>query len=103
MSRILETWPDRKNPGFKGGPKYNWKVLFDGQIHCLKQGEDFEGSEGRFRTTTFAAARVRGIKVRTAWDADTREFVIQAVLSLKLVAQSDHMDCDCLSCRPWTT
>ena len=47
-----------------GKPKYDWEMLFDGQVWQLDRGEDFDCIPANFRSSVYRAAKVRGIKAR---------------------------------------
>lgn len=54
-----------------GKPKYDWEILFDGQVWQLDQGEDFDCVPANFRSAAYRAAKVRGFKVRVKIDGST--------------------------------
>jgi hypothetical protein len=58
----------------QGRPTYDWDRLFDGEVHTLRRGKDFDVSALNVRTAAYAAAKARGCKVTTKeLDADTVE------------------------------
>ena len=66
MSRIIE------NFDFSIGrrSKYDWDTFFDGNIHLLEQGEDFDCSTASFRTQAYNAARSRQGRLLTSIQDD---------------------------------
>lgn len=58
-------------------PKYDWNLLFDGQVRELKRGEDFKIATHNFRNSANIAAKKRGFKLKTMV-VDENTLVIQA-------------------------
>lgn len=50
--------------------KYPWREWFDGSTWKLTKGEDFTVAVGDMRSTAFATATRRGLKIRTRIDGD---------------------------------
>lgn len=60
---------ERTDDGF--APRYPWDEWFDGQTRKAVKGEDFKIAAANFRHTIKAAARRRGLDVRTRVDGDS--------------------------------
>lgn len=72
MAKVLTDFPMT----FRGKRMYPWDRWLDGQIWQLVSGEDFRITPVSFRRLAFAAARKRGIRVKTSRVGD--DVVIQA-------------------------
>jgi hypothetical protein len=46
--------------------KYPWDLWFDGRIHVLEEGVDFDRDPQGMRVTVLIRGRKRGLEVRTA-------------------------------------
>lgn len=66
MADPITTWPGRSSSA-----KYPWNEWLDGQIWSLVQGTDFTGPPNNMRNAASAAAKVRGLKIRTSVQENT--------------------------------
>jgi hypothetical protein len=78
MAKELKQFPETRGRR-KGESQYDWDGWFNGKVWQLDAGEDFTSKIASFRSTIAEAARVRGIKVRTATVNDGKSIVIQAL------------------------
>lgn len=80
MSRVLDNFPEPNNaPKSLGGWKYPWSLWLDGRVHAITQGVEFFTTPSQLAQAAHAAARHRGRKVRTHWDAERLELVVQLI------------------------
>lgn len=71
MARILE------DHDFKRGTYPSWSRWFDGQIHELTVGVDFNGDPKKAQSSVYQAAKAAGVKVKT--DRTDTTLVIKVV------------------------
>lgn len=65
MGHTIDQFPRRR----RGRPPlYDWESYFDGQIHVLYQGRDFNPSPQSFRALVHRTAAAKGV----GWKAETQ-------------------------------
>ena len=71
-------WPGRKPGSLAWNGKYDWDLIFDGCVHELVEGVDFDCKPSSVRASAYRTSQFRGIKVRTT--ARDGIVFIQAIL-----------------------
>lgn len=67
---------------FRRGAYPDWKQYFDGRIHRLTSGTDFEGDSKKAQSSVYQAAKRNGVKVQSEREGD-------AVLIVRAVANPE--------------
>lgn len=82
MAKELDAFPQTRGR-IRGESKYPYDQWFNGKVWQLDAGEDFDVKMSSFRSTIIAAAKDRGVKVRTAAVNDGKSLVVQKTGLLK--------------------
>ena len=73
MSKKLKEWPNTARAS-----RYDWDKLFDGSMWMLSKGVDYKCAAESFRVQAYAAAKIKGTKLRTARVGDD-DLALQAL------------------------
>lgn len=75
MATVLEKY------NFRRGRYPDWSQFFDGRIHQLVQGEDFDSDVEKAKNSLYQYAKSRGVKLRIDKDPEAGTITIQSVAS----------------------
>lgn len=81
MSYTVKEFPRRRRGR---PPKYDWDRYFDGEIHVLRQGVDFQISPTSFRALVHRTANARG-----NWRAETQINKNEGTVLFKFVQEDE--------------
>lgn len=70
MARVLDEY------SFNRGSYPDWSQYFDGQIHALEVGVDFEGDPKKAQSSIYQRAKAAGVSVKTDRPKDQPNLLI---------------------------
>lgn len=78
MADKTTDWPTWARPTGERA-EYPWDDWFNGDIWVLEHGRDFTAKLASFRVIAYAAARRRGVRLKTGLNPDGQSIAIQAI------------------------